>query len=159
MNLDGLREFWRKVGPHREEYRLSLMPKDRAGFLRWVMDGARDIWSFPPAPCPWLCKRNFRRFHFTCLTCWTRRLHFKKRGHEKLKWYTKAYMANKPPVGYRGAIPLRVGNVMCGDKVGLPVYYTNYGIFIPTSREGAVNRFRLVIVKYLLTLAERIAEI
>lgn len=67
-------------------------------------------------------------------------------------------MANKPPVGHRGVIPLRFGTVVYGDKTAMPLYYTNYGIFIPMSREGAVNRFRLFIVKYLLTLAERIAE-
>lgn len=75
-----------------------------------------------------------------------------------MKRYSKVVMMNKPPVGYRGAIPVQTLDVTSAGWAALPIYYTNYGIFIPTDRNGAVNRFRLFIVKYLLTLAERIAE-
>ena len=67
-------------------------------------------------------------------------------------------MANKPPVGSRGFVPIQTLNVTSNGKVALPIYYTNYGIFIPNQKKGVKYYFRLFIVKYLLTLAERIAE-
>lgn len=68
-------------------------------------------------------------------------------------------MMNKPPFGYKGAIPIQKMNIATNNQIVVPIYYTNYGIFIPTDRNGAKNRFRLFIVKYLLSLAERVAEI
>ena len=156
--LEGLKEFLRRVGPNRYKHLTRSIPTDPMGALRHMLSGTRDTYTFPHAPCPWLCERGFRRFHLTCLTCWTRRLHFKKRGWQKLRWYSKVYMANKPPVGSRGFVPIQTLNVTSNGKVALPIYYTNYGIFIPNQKKGAKDYFRLFIVKYLLTLAERIAE-
>jgi len=68
-------------------------------------------------------------------------------------------MMNKPPVGDRGAIPLLHLDITNSGRVGLPIYYTNYGIFIPTDKYGKANKLKLTLVKYLLTLAERIAEL
>ncbi len=155
--FEGIREFLKRIGPSGRRELWSKVPKDSAGVMRWIADSERDLGTFPHAPCPWLCKRNFRRFHFTCLTCWTRRLYFKRRGYEKLRWRKRVYMANKPPFGYRGMIPVQVLTSPTGQPVGLPMYYTNYGIFIPVQRGGR-DCLRIFIVKYLLTLVERIAE-
>jgi hypothetical protein len=133
------------------------MPKDWEGIKQWFMSDYRAVWTFPPAPCPWLCGRNLKRFHFTCLTCWTRRLYFKKRGYEKLVYRKKIVMANKPPTGQRGMIQVKVFN--SEKPVALPLYYTNYGIFLPTNGEGKMSVVKMFFVKYLLTLVERIAEL
>lgn len=68
-------------------------------------------------------------------------------------------MINKPPVGDKGVVPVNVLTVTASEHIALPVYYTNYGIFIPAEKNSAWDYYRLFIVKYLLTLAERIAEI
>ena len=156
--LEGLKEFLRRIGLNRYKHLTRDMPTDAVGRLRHMLSGARDTFTFPPAPCEWLCKRGIRRIHFTCLTCWVRKLHFKKRGWKELKWYSKVYMANRPPVGSRGAVPIQTLTVTSSGKVALPIYYTNYGLFIPRGKQRPWDWFRLFIVKYLLCLAERIAE-
>ena len=45
-----------------------------------------------------------------------------------------------------------------GKYITLPENYKSYGLFIPVNKEGRANPFKEYIVKYLLTLAERIAE-
>ena len=112
-------------------------------YARWTWNRP-DLFNFPHAPCQWLCEREgLKRFHFTCLTCWTRRLHFHTRGSENLRKYKTIMMIMTSPDG---------------KWFALPDNYLSYGIILPTNEKGLVNPLKSGIVKVLMTIAERIAE-
>lgn len=113
-------------------------------YARWTWNRP-DLLNFPKAPCQWLCGREgLTRFHFTCLTCWLRRMTFNKYHSKNLRKYKTVMMILYPPKG---------------KWFALPDNYLSYGIMIPTNEKGLVNPLKAGIVKTLMTIAERIAEL
>jgi hypothetical protein len=112
-------------------------------YAKWTWNRP-DLLNFPKAPCHWLCERpGLTRFHFTCLTCWTRRMTFHTRRSKNLRQYKTIMMIMYPPKG---------------KWFALPDNYLSYGIILPTNERGLVNPVKAGIVKVLMTIAERIAE-
>ena len=103
-----------------------------------------DFSSFPPAPCSELCyHKNLKRFHLTCLTCPDRRFRNKTWRSKNLREYKQIIM---------------IMDSASGRKFHLPETYMTYGIILPTNKRGAVHPLKSIIVKSLMTIAERIAE-
>ena len=102
-------------------------------------------WWMLPAPCnPCLDGKNIRRFHLTCLTCPTRRFTYKKQGSERYTKYKRVIMVMESASG-RGFV--------------FPKRYRTYGLVIPTNPDGSVHGIlRSYLLKFLMTIAERVAE-
>ena len=106
-----------------------------------------NLLNWAHAPCPQFCWQirkggPFKRFHISCLTCPSRRLHFKKHGYETLEVHYKHIILNAEVVNPNGVV--------------LPKNYRAYALVFNTARDLPV--IRAFFVKCFLTLAERIAE-
>jgi hypothetical protein len=98
-------------------------------------------------PCKPECllKKNIRRFHFTCLTCWERRYTYKKYGWQKFTTYKKVML---------------ILESASGKGFSFPKHYKVYGLIIPTDATGQnENALKGYLLKWWLTIAERIAEL
>jgi hypothetical protein len=164
--LEKIKDFLRHVGPNRYKYLAEKAPKNTYEYLKWLRDGAYSFVTFPPAPCSWLCGRGLKRFHFTCLTCFRLIIYFKRRGYEKLRKYTHhIIMELRPPIkshfelnGKKYRKVVRISQLQEKKWHALPKHYKCYGLFIPMDEHGRVNAVKEYLLKFLLTLAERIAE-
>jgi hypothetical protein len=102
----------------------------------------RFLW-FLKAPCPQsVCSKHLIYRHFTCLTCPERRYRANPNG--KFRRYQRAMIMLESASG-RGFI--------------LPKRYYSYGLFIPANDEGEVPLWKRMILKIVLTMAERVAEV
>lgn len=100
-------------------------------------------WWFP-IPCKPKCLKdmNIGRFHFTCLTCPIRRLRYQSYGHQNFTTYKKVIMVLESASGKGFVFPKR---------------FKAYGLIIGLNSKGKVGT-RGYLLKWLLTIAERIAE-
>src|SRR3972149_5634559 len=100
---------------------------------------------FPPPPaCHVLCNKNIRRFHFSCLTCWERRYLTNPKVRLKLRRYKTVIM---------------IMRAASGKTYALPEHFIAHGVIVPTHEDGLVhNVWKQFVLKWLLTIAQRIAE-
>jgi hypothetical protein len=100
-----------------------------------------------PAPCPEICSyrwvKPLTRFHFACLTCPERIYHYKKRGHETLKKVNTVVL---------------ISHSVSGKGIVFPKRYYAYALIFNMGRKHSFLKLRDMIVRMLLTLAERVAE-
>lgn len=119
----------------------GYLKKITAEFLyapdRWR---AKLLW-FLKAPCQ-DCYRSLRYRHFTCLTCFYRRSKTEK-GRKELR--------------YVRDITMHFDSVS-GKMFPVPKNYCCYGLICKTNVDGKIPIWKIVPLKLLMTLAERIAE-
>jgi hypothetical protein len=119
---------------------MSLTEQEQA-FLKRGVNPKPHLLHFPHPPCPQNCDYKVKRFHLTCLTCPIRR---QKQGNSPFTLYKHAMIVMESASG-RGFL--------------LPTHYRSYGLFIPTDERGQVNILKAGILKFWMTIAERIAEL
>lgn len=100
------------------------------------------LWWLKPL-CPASeCHMKMTHFHFTCLTCPTRR--FRRNPKGKFRRYPKAMLMLESASG-RGFI--------------LPKRYMTYGLFIPVNVDGQPPIWKRIILKLIMSFAERVTEV
>jgi len=116
-----------------QQRRLYVNPADRV---------RSKLFWFLKAPCPpEQCYYHLKYRHFTCLTCPVRRERENPKG--KFRRYKRALLVLES-ASSRGFV--------------LPKRYRTYGLFIPVGDDGKAAVWKRIILKCLLTIAERVAE-
>ena len=103
---------------------------------------SRLFWFLKPFCPPSECHMRMRHLHFSCLTCPTRRQRRDPEG--KFRRYPRALMVLESASGKGFVLPKR---------------YMTYGLFIPVGVDGQPPIWKRIILKIMMSIAERIAEV